>query len=153
MEYYTVHQLQFYHNCEHSCHSRQNKKSSCERVSSRTAFSSHPPGKNFHTTYCEKNDLRHNSISCSFHIAPISSTISSFQVPKIVYEEEIVERKIPQTQTTVRYVEVPQVHERIQRVTRQEFQEEIVEVPKIEYVERLVEREIEQEIEVPRYGF
>ena len=32
-----------------------------------------------------------------------------------------------------------------------EIQEEIVEIPRVQYVERLVEREIEQEIEVPRY--
>ena len=46
---------------------------------------------------------------------------------------------------------MPQVQERVIHKTVECWEEEIVEIPRVQYIERLVEREIEQEIEVPRY--
>lgn len=63
------------------------------------------------------------------------------EVPKIVYEEEVVEREVPQIETVLKYVETPVVEERIVYVPKIEVQEVIVEVPKVVIVERPSEQE------------
>ncbi len=40
------------------------------------------------------------------------------EVPKVVYEEVIVEREVPTVATVQKYVEVPQIQERIKHVTK-----------------------------------
>merc|ERR1711977_243044 len=73
------------------------------------------------------------------------------QVPKIEYQEEIIERQVEQVATVQRTVEVPQIQKRITQVPKIETVEEIVEVPRVEYQEKLVERPIEEIVTVPRY--
>lgn len=47
------------------------------------------------------------------------------------YEEEIIEREVPQLSTVQKYVEVPQIQERIKHVNVDVIEEEIIEVPKV----------------------
>ena len=65
-------------------------------------------------------------------------------MPKIEYQEHIVERQIEHMQTVQRTVDVPQIQKRIIQQPVEQIVENTVEVPKIEYQEQIVERRIEQ---------
>ena len=97
----------------------------------------------------------------------VIDNVSEQEVPKIVYENEIVAEpehrvgekraenprimngpsivyeeldEVPRVSTVQKFLEVPQIQERIKE---EEIEEEIAEIPKIENVERLPQREIE----------
>ncbi len=78
-----------------------------------------------------------------------SSNVSPFFPfpPPLRYEEEIVE--VPQHRSVMvpRYVEVPQIVEKIVEKTVEIIEEEIVEVPKITYEEEVVERSVPGKIQ------
>lgn len=50
------------------------------------------------------------------------------EVPKIEYHEEIIERQVESTVVVPKYVEVPQIQERIYHQHIEQVEEEIVEV-------------------------
>jgi len=64
------------------------------------------------------------------------------EVPKISYEEEIIEKKIINQVIIPKYVEVPKIQVRQVEKYIDVEEEDIIEIPKIEYVEEIVERQV-----------
>merc|ERR1712112_84189 len=62
------------------------------------------------------------------------------EVPKVVYEEEIVERKNIITQMVYKYVEIPVVEEQIKYVEVVKREQEIIEHERIEYEIEVVQK-------------
>ena len=76
---------------------------------------------------------------------------AKLDVPKIVYQEEIVERPVVTVVCVEREVIVPQIHKRILQKVVERVEEEVIEVPKIECEEEIVERKHITAKVVPKY--
>merc|ERR1719359_912879 len=72
------------------------------------------------------------------------------QVPKIVMQEEVIQRQVEQQVVVPRYVDRIEIQEVIRQVPVPVIQKQIVEVPKIQTVEEVVVQPVEQVQVVPK---